>query len=233
MQSKKLIIGGLICSIALGVVCTATLCTRRTLKATDLIGQDTPTARPTPGAESPTLDPEEEPPATSSSNKDGEKTGRHIQVITISPDQSVTLTESPADGTTEVHVIEHMPEPALDWAKPMQEPAIGDIIEIEVLPGKKYEFRVDISEVMEEPRKVVVSGNLVGGNGTAALMLVSGKMLLQLRDNDVPVLYNLYFDEQTKNYIVQVIDPRKTAEMHTSEWPKPGANKLTAPSETP
>lgn len=233
MQSKKLIIGGLICSIVLGVVCTATLCTRRTIKATDLIGQDTPTDQPTPAAESPTLEPAEEPPATSGSDQTGKKNGRHIQVITVSPDKSVTIKEIPADGTTEIHIIEHMPEQALDWAKPMQEPAIGDIIEIEVLPGKKYEFQVDIAEVTEDPRKVVVSGNLVGGNGTATLMLVSGKMLLQLSDNDVPVLYNMYFDEHTKNYVVQVIDPNKAADSHTTDWNMQKIDKLPAQSETP
>lgn len=225
MQSKKLITGGLICSIALGVVCTATLCTRRTLQATDLVGTDTPTDTPPPGEEL-VPDSEGDIPVISS-DSDGETTGRRIKVITVSPDQSATITDSPADGTTEVHIIEHMPEQALDWAKPMQEPAIGDIIEIEVLPGRKYSFRVDISEVEEDPRKVVVSGTLEGCTGSATLMLLSGKMLVQLHDEDTPALYNLYFDEQTNHYIVQVIDPRKTVDMKTFDSPAPKADTPT------
>ncbi|MDO5464399.1 MAG: hypothetical protein Q4F40_05655, partial [Akkermansia sp.] len=183
-------------------------------------------------AATPTLEPQDDMPVTANSDGKGEKTGRVIKVITVSPDQSVTVTDSPADGTTEIHIIEHMPEQALDWAKPMQEPAIGDLIEIEVLPGKKYKFRVDISEVTEDPRKIVVSGNLVDRQGTATLMLLSGKMLLQLRDDDVPVLYNLYFDEQMNNYVVQVIDPNKTQEMKTKDWSTMDIDKLSTEPET-
>ncbi len=238
MHSKKLIIGGLIC-LTLGIASSVTLCSRRTMKATDLVGTDSPPADTPPPADGSAggegltaADSEGDTPVGADSAEDGEpqKTGRSIRILTVAPDKSTTVTETPVDGTAEVHIIQNLPEQALDWAKPMQEPNVGDVIEIEVLPGRKYSFLVDSADIWNDPRKIVVSGELINCKGTATLMLLSGKMLVQLDDKDTPALYNLYFDEQTNHYVVQVIDPRKVVDMDTDS-PTPFAPEEPEPEK--
>ncbi len=220
MNIKKLIIGGVIGSLALGVASIATLCTHRTLKATDLVGTESPENSPQEEDENIAAPESTQSPPIAADGAGG-KNGRRLSVPTAAPDRSTIVTEKVPDGTVGVHFIEHMPETALDWAKPMHEPRIGDVIEIEVLPGRKYAFRVDTAEIFENPRKVIISGKLEGCEGTATLMLLSGKMLLQLHDYDTPIIYNLYFSEQSNSYVVQEIDPKKTVEMETRDWTKP------------
>lgn len=167
-------------------------------------GDDTPVSTGSPQPDTPDSDTDESSPS-----------GRRIQVGTVVPDGSAELPEVPADGTAKVHEVS-LPEGALDWSKPMQEPQLNDIIEIEVLPGKRYEFKVTSVSIYEEPRKVVVLGRLLNCNGTANMMLLSGRMLLQINDQSTPIIYNLYFDRQNDKYIVQEIDPEKKATMHPS-----------------
>ena len=175
-------------------------------------GDDTPVSTGSPQPDTPDSDTDESSPS-----------GRRIQVGTVVPDGSAELPEVPADGTAKVHEVS-LPEGALDWSKPMQEPQLNDIIEIEVLPGKRYEFKVTSVSIYEEPRKVVVLGRLLNCNGTANMMLLSGRMLLQINDQSTPIIYNLYFDRQNDKYIVQEIDPEKKATMHPSGH-EPKANE--------
>ena len=166
-------------------------------------GDDTPISTGSPQTDTPDED-------------EGSTGGRRIQVGTVVPEGSAELPEVPADGTVKVHEVS-LPEGALDWSKPMQEPQVNDIIEIEVLPDKRYEFKVTSVSIYEEPRKVVVLGKLLNCNGAANMMLLSGKMLLQINDQDTPIIYNLYFDQQNDKYIVQEINPEKKAKMTPSD----------------
>lgn len=164
-----------------------------------------------------------QPDTPDSDTDESSPSGRRIQVGTVVPDGSAELPEVPADGTAKVHEVS-LPEGALDWSKPMQEPQLNDIIEIEVLPGKRYEFKVTSVSIYAEPRKVVVLGRLLNCNGTANMMLLSGRMLLQINDQSTPIIYNLYFDQQNDKYIVQEIDPEKKATMYPSGH-EPKANE--------
>lgn len=113
-----------------------------------------------------------------------------------------------------------LPEGALDWTQPMQEPACGDVIKITLPDNKKYSFEVTSVDVEEEPyKKIVVHGKLLAADGHVTMMLLDKRLLMQIEDTnpDEPRVYNVSFAEEytakdgPEIYIVQEIDPRLVA----------------------
>lgn len=113
-----------------------------------------------------------------------------------------------------------LPEGALNWTQPMQEPACGDVIKISLLDTKKYSFEVTSVDIEEEPyKKIVVQGKLLTADGNVTMMLLDKRLLMQIEDTnpDEPRVYNVSFAEEYTDkdgpeiYIVQEIDPRLVA----------------------
>ena len=120
------------------------------------------------------------------------------------------------DGIVAEYEVE-LPPNALDWSRPANEPAEGDTVTAEVLPGIRYSFIVRSVEISTTPRKVIVTGQLSGTMGDATMIALDGRLLLQIDDRtpERPRVYTLFFaiDNTGKNsYIVQEIDSTKTSE---------------------
>lgn len=113
-----------------------------------------------------------------------------------------------AEGTTAVHEVK-LPPGALDWSKPAKEPVVGDIVEFEILPGKNYQFKVVSVEIYNNPHKIIVHGKLLYRSGLVFMILLNGKLMLQIQDLDTPITYNMYSTEGSDKYIVQEMDPTK------------------------
>lgn len=222
MKKHKLQLVMLCCCAGLLVALATTLCLRRTVfKVSDLAGT-VPAADTNNEAKEGLTEAGDSAP-TSNGGATGtaavEGSGRSISIGTLTPDFSPEVPSGQTDGTVAVHVIKTLPENALDWSKPMQEPQVGDVVEIEVPPARKYEFRVTSVDIYDEPRKVVILGSLPDNKGTAALMLLNGRMLLQIKDNSIPAVYNLYFDNKNEQYIVQEINPDKGVQPQPDKFP--------------
>lgn len=136
-----------------------------------------------------------------------------------------------------------LPEGALNWAQPMQEPSCGDIISITLLDDKKYTFEVTSVDIENDPyKKIVVHGKLQAADGNVTMMLLDKRLLMQIEDNnpDKPRVYNVSFAEENTGkdgeevYLVQEIDPRQVASstplLLTDD--SPHAEETEAPANT-
>lgn len=248
MKNKKTLIWIGSSSLVLCIILAAILIFRRNvMQATDYVGAD-PSAQP-PAADPATPPSGEDPEATPAPGGDGAgspdgsvvegmpdkpnttpKTGRRVPIGVITSTTTHTITEVNPDGTKGVHIVE-MPEGYLDWSKPAQEPEVGDIVEIDIL-GNHYEFEVTSVTIKDNPRDIEVLGALLNTDGTAIMMLLHEKMLLQIDDEAKPRVYNLYYEEGNDTYVIQEINPDEGARDTTSTPPSSNGISNT-PESTP
>lgn len=229
MKNKKLVIAALSATGLLLLTSATLLLLQRcnVINVTDYLGAPQPAA-PTPEdaakADAPEATPETNAEdavpgkgaATESVSESDEtaptdmptKTTTHT-IGGITASDSETLSEIPPDGTVGAHKVT-LPPGALDWAQPAREPQKGDIVVVTVL-GTEYRFEVLSVYVKSQPYEVTVRGKLLNAGGNVSMMLTNGKMLMQIKDNDKPRVYNLYFSAEQDSYFVQEINPDEAA----------------------
>lgn len=224
MNRKKLIIAGIVVAGLLGAgMCTLLVISRQGTDLSAFVGtlENDNTGGGAPGAGEDNNGPSAKPGAPDSGSNTtpsvsngppigddtpGEATpsirmGRSTVIKERKPDTPLE------DGTKALYEVK-LAENALDWSKPAQEPVVGDVIEFELLPGRKYRFEVLSVDIYAEPAKIVVHGRLLNKNGTIYMLMLNNKLLLHLEDYDTPCIFNLYAGEETDNkYVVQEIDP--------------------------
>lgn len=213
---------GLVVSFVVTMALVLMLCMRRNvMNINDLVGGGAPSAA---GAEQPAESEPAEgkhpekvstptPISGAAPAEDADKKRPTQDPLLRTPDISIgvqvggelPLPEETLPGLTHFREVT-LPENALDWSKPMQEPELGSCIEVTVLADHVYRFEVKSVDIYENPRKVTVMGPLVGASGNAQMMLLEGRMLLQIRDNTLQKVFNLYFAADRNTYLMQELD---------------------------
>ena len=185
---------------------------RKALEAKDLAGHDEK-AQATAPAEKPStlivLDTEND--AISPKIK-------YIDLGAFQHTDEIKYDKPDSEGTLRICRVP-LPDGALNWAQPMQEPSCGDIIKISLPDDKKYTFEVTSVDIEQVPyKKIVVHGKLLEADGNVTMMLLDKRLLMQIEDTNPnePRVYNVSFaDEYTDNngpvYLVQEINPRLVA----------------------
>lgn len=220
MNKKKILVIALVGTLMLSVCLCIVLGLRRNIFGiNDYIGRTQPDApvaeeaAPGEAAGSAEKDvpPGEDAPSSAEESKDSTPVSQRPPSVSIAlgEDSITPVTEFTPEGIENVRDIT-LPEGALDWGKPMKEPQQGDIIEIAVYPGREYRFEVELVDIYENPRKIVVLGSLVQERGQASMTLLDGKMLLQIQDFDRERLFNLYFSAADNKYKLQEINMQRT-----------------------
>lgn len=166
---------------------------------------------------------------------------KYIDLGTFQQTDEIIYNKPDSEGTLRICRVP-LPDGALNWTQPMQEPSCGDIISISLLEEKKYTFEVTSVDIEEKPyKKIVVHGKLQNTDGYVTMMLLDKRLLMQIEDTNPnePRVYNVSFAEEytdkdgPETYLVQEIDPRLVARstpmLLTEDSP---AEKTTEPTNS-